>query len=186
MNIATGFIEGKNIFLRKLNMKDATQRYVKWLNDPDVLRHRGPKAYPSNMEDLKSYIRHAQNSTDLFLAICLKKDNKHIGGISLSPINFIHRTACLNIMIGDKGEWGKGYGKEAIEALTRHVFMNMNLNKLWSESPNPSFNAIVKKLGWVHEGTKRKMFLLDGEYADMECYGILKSEFKSRKPGKKT
>lgn len=174
----TGFINGENIFLRKLSMEDATEEYVRWLNDPDVLKYRGPKAYPSNMEDLREFIKIARTSKDLYLAICLKKNKKHIGGISLAPINLIHRTAGLNIMIGDKSEWGKKYGEEAVSALIKHAFMNMNLNKLWAESPNPAFNAVVKKLGWVHEGTKRKMFLLDGEYIDMECYGILKSEFK--------
>ena len=173
----TGFINGENIFLRKLTMEDATDDYLRWLNDPDILRYRSPKAYSSNIEDLRDFIKRAQISKDLFLAICLKNTGKHIGGISLTSIDFIHRTAELSVMIGEKSEWGKNYAKEAISVLTKHAFMNMNLNKLWAESPNPAFNAIVKKLIWTHEGTKRKMFLLDGEYIDVECYGILKSEF---------
>jgi len=172
----TEFINGENIFLRKLSMEDVTDNYLRWLNDPDVLRYRGKKAYPSNIEDLRDFIKLAQVSKDLFLAICLKNTSKHIGGISLTSIDFIHRTAALSIMIGEKSEWSKNYGKEAIIVLTKHAFMNMNLNRLWTQSPNPVFNAIMKKLGWIHEGTKRKMFLLDGEYVDVECYGILKSE----------
>jgi len=175
----TGFINGENIFLRKLSMEDATDNYLKWLNDPDVLRYRTRKAYSSNMEDVRDFIRNAQTSKDLFLAICLKNTGKHIGGISLTSIDLIHRTAALNIMIGEKSEWGKKYGKEAISTLTKHAFMNMNLHKLWVQSANPAFNAIMKKLDWVHEGTKRKMFLLDGEHIDVECHGILKSEFHS-------
>ena len=175
----TGFLNGENTFLRKLSMEDATDKYLGWLNDPAVLRYRTSKAYASNMEDIRDFIKCAQVSKDLFLAICLKSTNRHIGGISLAPIDFIHRAAALNIMIGEKSEWGKNYGKEAIAALSKHAFMNMNLNKLWAQSANPAFNAVVKKLGWVHEGTKRKMFLLDGEYIDVECYGILKSEFNS-------
>ncbi|MBN2121152.1 MAG: GNAT family N-acetyltransferase [Candidatus Omnitrophica bacterium] len=177
----TGFIEGKKVFLRKLSMDDATGNYLLWLNDPDVLRYRGPKAYPSNFDDLRDFIKNAQTSKDLFLAICLKSSGKHIGGISLTSVNFIHRTAELSIMIGEKSEWGKGYARDSIEALTRHAFTNMNLNKLWAESPSPAFNAAVRKLGWVHEGTKRKSFLLDGEYVDVECYGLLKSDFISSK-----
>ena len=173
------FIDGENIFLRKLSMEDATDKYLGWLNDPDVLRYRAKKDYISTMEDVRNFIKSAHASKDLFLAICLKSTKKHIGGISLAPIDLTHRTAALNIMIGEKSEWGKGYGKEAIAALTKHAFMNMDLNKLWTQSANPAFNAVVKKLGWVHEGTKRQIFLLDGKYVDVECYGILKSEFKS-------
>jgi RimJ/RimL family protein N-acetyltransferase len=172
------FIEGPRLFLRKLMLEDAAPSYVQWLNDPDVLRYRGPKGYPSNMADLRRFIKFAQSTNDLYLAICLKRNGKHIGGISLTSISSIHRTAELNIMIGDKVAWGKNYGQEAIAILMRHAFMNMNLNKLNAQSPNPAFNKTVKKLGWKKEGLKRQVFLLDGKYVDMECFGILKSEFK--------
>jgi len=34
-------------------------------------------------------------------------------------------------------------------------------------------------IGWTHEGTKRKMFRMDDDYKDVECFGILKSKFKT-------
>lgn len=175
------FIEGKDIYFRKLNSEDANEVYLSWLNDPQVLRYRAPKAYPSNMLDLKKFIEFAQSSQDLYFAICLRAGSKHIGGISLSPLNLIHRVACLNIMIGDREQWGKGIGREAVFLLTKHAFKNMNLHRLWVESPNPSFNRIVKSLGWRHEGTKREAFLVDGDYIDIECYGILNIEFQEIK-----
>lgn len=172
------FIDGHRIYLRKLSLSDVTEEYLSWLNDPEVLRYRRPKVYSSTMEDLQTFIRTAQNSQDLYLAICLQEGDKHIGGVSLTAINFVHHTADLNIMIGDKNCWGNGFGKEVVFVLSKHAFFNMGLNRLSAQSPNPAFNKIVKSLGWVHEGTKRQMFLMDGEYIDMECYGLLKSEFK--------
>ncbi len=69
-------------------MNDANENYLKWLNDPEILRHRGPKAYPSNMEDLLSFIKHAQSSKDLCLAICLKKTGKENRLAGLHPTNY--------------------------------------------------------------------------------------------------
>ena len=175
--LMSGFINGKNIYLRKLSIEDARPEYLSWLNDPEILRYRGPKAYPSNMGDLRQFLDGIQNTKDLYLAVCLRKDGRHIGGISLTAINFIHRTSEVSIMIGDKSMWGKNYSTESVAILSLHAFHNMNLNKLWAESPNSRFNAIMKKLSWVHEGTKRKMFYLDGEYVDVEFYGLLKCEF---------
>lgn len=172
-----GFLFGKNVLLRKLTADDATFEYLEWLNDPEVLRFRGQKVYPQNLVDLRQFLEGVQSARDLFLAVCLRGDGRHIGGISLSSLHFFHRTAELSLMIGDKSRWNSGLGAEAIAVLTRHAFLTMNLHKVWSESPNPAFNAVVKKLGWAHEGTKRKLFYLDGQYVDVECFGQLRPEF---------
>ena len=83
-------------------------------------------------------------------------------------------------MIGATDVWGSGYGSEAIELLTAHAFTAMGLNRLSADSPNPAFNASMKKLGWVHEGTRRKAFLVDGQFTDFECWGLLASEWMAR------
>lgn len=179
-----GFLFGKNVMLRKLTADDATADYLEWLNDPEVLRFRGQKVYPQNLVDLRQFLDGAQSARDLFLAVCLKSDERHVGGISLSSLNFFHRTAELSLMIGDKKHWNSGLGTESIAVLTRHAFHSMNLHKVWSESPNPAFNATVRKLGWKHEGTKREMFFLEGRYVDVECFGLLSGEFDAQGMGK--
>lgn len=174
----TVFIEGDLVILRPLDAADATRAYLSWLNDPAVLRFRAPKAFPSTMESLQRYIAGIPDRGDLVLAVCEKKGGRHIGNIALNSISWVHRSAELSIMIGARDTWGKGYGKEAMRLVTRHAFFNMGLNRLWAESPNPAFNAAVKSLGWVREGTKRKAFLLDGAFVDFECWSLLSAEYR--------
>lgn len=178
----TTFIETPRLNLRGLRPEDATEEYLTWLNDPDVLRFRGPKAFPYSMESLRDFLAHIGSRGDLVLAVLRKDTGQHIGNIALNTILWVHRNAELSIMIGAKEAWGLGFGKEAIYGLTRHGFYNMGLDRIWAESPNPAFNRAVKSLGWTHEGTKRRAFLLDGEYVDVECWGLLKSELISNQP----
>lgn len=175
---STAFIETPRLILRGLRPEDATDAYLGWLNDPDVLRYRGPKAFPSSRESLESYLVGLAGRGDLMLALCLKEDGRHIGNIALNTVLWVHRSAELSLMIGAKDAWGQGYGREAIHAVCRHGFLSMGLHRIWAESPNPAFNASVRALGWTREGTKRQAFLLDGELTDIECWAILKPEFK--------
>jgi RimJ/RimL family protein N-acetyltransferase len=174
---ALTFLETPRLTLRPLCPEDASEAYLSWLNDPEVLRFRGPKAFPSTMEDLQRYLASLSSRGDLALAIFLKEGRRHIGNITLNTILWVHRSAELSMMIGEKDVWGRKLGQEAIHAVCRHAFETMGLHRLWAESPNPAFNGAVKALGWTHEGTKRQAFLLDGALVDIECYAILRSEF---------
>ena len=175
--IPVAFIETTRLILRGLRPEDSTEDYLGWLNDPQILRYRGPKAFPSSLEGLKTYLESLDSRSDLMLAICLKDSGRHIGNIALNSILWIHRSAELSMMIGAKDLWGKRFGKEAIYGVCQHGFYNMGLYRIWAESPNPAFNGAVRSLGWKHEGTKRQAFLLDGELVDIDCYGLLKTEF---------
>lgn len=179
MNHPEEFIVGERIYLRKLKNEDFNERYLSWLNDTEILQWRSPKAYPSDMQDLKNFAERAKSNGDLHLAICLKDDDLHVGNISLNSIQWVHRSAELSIMVGDKSQWGQGVGSEAIKILTDHGFKNMGLNRIWAESPNPGFNKAVQKCGWTKEGLKRKAFLFNGEFIDFECYSILLEEWKN-------
>lgn len=176
---APSFLQGKTLILRPLSVDDASDAYLAWLNDAEVLRYRGPKAFPTRRADMERFLERIQGGGDLHLAICLIEGGTHVGNLSLNAINWPHGHCELSIMIGARDQWGKGLGREAIALATRHAFQSMGLRRLWAESPNPSFNAAVKRLGWVHEGTKRQAFLLEGGHVDIECWGLLKSEWKA-------
>jgi RimJ/RimL family protein N-acetyltransferase len=178
--VSSIFLTGDRLVLRSIVPEDATESYLGWLNDPEVLRFRGPKAFPSSMADLRRYLDSAPDRGDLHLAVCERVGERHIGNVSLNNILWVHRSAELSIMLGARDAWGKGYGGEAMALLADHAFRSMGLNRVWAESPNPAFNAAVRRLGWTHEGTKREAFLLDGRFVDIECFAILAREYFQR------
>jgi len=174
------FLHGERIKMSPLGPSDISESYLAWLNDPDVLRYRAPKAFPTTMPQLESWVRALPDRGDLVLSIRTNDENRHVGNISLNSILWVHRTAELAIMIGAKDVWGQGYGTEAIRLITAHAFTAMGLHRLWAESPNPAFNAAMQKLGWNHEGSKREAFLVDGAHVDFECWRLLEQEWWSK------
>jgi [ribosomal protein S5]-alanine N-acetyltransferase len=173
------FLAGKAVTLMPLGRDDASDEYLAWLNDPDVLRYRGSRVPPTTIAELERWIDGLPDRGDLVLAIRTQRERNHIGNISLNTIQWVHRSAELSIMIGAKDVWGRGYGTEAIALLTAHAFSTMGLHRLWAESPNPAFNAAMTKLAWTHEGVKREAFLLDGAYIAFECWSILEPEWRA-------
>jgi ribosomal-protein-alanine N-acetyltransferase len=172
------FLQGDRVRLRPLLPSDASDEYLAWINDPMVLRHSRRKAFPSTRADLAQFLGQLSGSGDLVLAICDARSGRHVGNIALNTIVWPFGSAEVSIMIGSKDVWGHGYGQEAIELVTGHAFRSMGLRRLWAESPNPAFNAVMEKLGWVREGVKRQAFLLDGRYVDFVCWGLLKDEYR--------
>jgi [ribosomal protein S5]-alanine N-acetyltransferase len=175
------FLAGRGVVMTPLGRADASPEYLAWLNDADVLRYRGPKAYPTTIAQLERWLDELPGRGDLTLAIRTQNERRHVGNIALNNILWVHRSAELSIMIGAKDIWGRGYGSEAIALVTAHAFSVMGLHRLWAESPNPAFNGTMRKLCWQQEGIKRDAFLLDGAFVDIECWGLLDGEWRERR-----
>lgn len=171
------FVIGNRLYLRPVRAEDVTDEYLRWLHDPETLRYSARKAFPTSLDDARAYPEAARKAGDLHLAVCTRDDGHHIGNVSLQRITWAQGSAVLSILIG--AARGNGYGAEAIELLTGHAFRSMGLRRLSAESPNPAFNAAVKRLGWTHEGRRRQALLVDGAWADLECWGILRDEYLS-------
>jgi len=122
------FLIAKEIYLRALVETDSEGQYPTWFNDAEVCRGNSHHIFPYTLEDAHAYIQEANRGRHhLILAIVTSKDDTHIGNIALDNINYISRTAELNIVIGDKSCWKKGYGKEAAKLICDHGFMSLNL-----------------------------------------------------------
>ena len=170
------FIQGRDVFLRPLIEEDYNERYLSWLNDPEVNRYSQRRFRPTPQDMLRAL----ESSKDrLHLAICLNSDNQHVGNINLGPINWLHRFAEISILVGDKEVWGRGIGSQAIYLLSRHALITMGLNRVEAGSANPGFNkAVIEKLGWIEEGCRRQRFFLDGEFLDVVLTALLRKDFQ--------
>lgn len=100
-----------------------------------------------------------------------------IGSIALS-LHLDHHRAELGYWVG-KPYWGKGYVTEAARAVMEYGFGALRLHRISAHhmSANPASGAVMKKLGMRHEGILRHHTLKNGEYHDVECYGVLATEY---------
>ena len=183
----TAFAEGRQIFLRPLERADLNERYLAWLNDPEVTRYMETGLFPTTVEDLENFYRSVGGSkSDVLLAIADKKTGQHIGNVRLGPIHWVHRRASFGILVGEKEFWGKGVGLEATVLTVEYGFYRLNLHRidLGVFAEHESAVRCYKKAGFKIEGRLRQDLFQGGEYRDRLLMGLLRSEYKPSKPGK--
>lgn len=173
------FLETEKTGLRPLTVADATDEYLKWMNDNEVTRGLETGIFPTTKESLVSFVERTTGSKDnVFLAIIDKSSGKHIGNIKLGNINWVHRHGELGILIGDKNAWGKGFGTDACQLLVEYAFGKLNLNKVWLAvfSNNLSAIKVYKRLNFVEEGRLQQHVFSEGKFEDK----ILMSVFNNK------
>lgn len=110
------------IKIQILDLNNFSSDYLMWMNDLEVHKYTEQKYKKHTIKDLKKFIVEKNKSNDEFLyGIFLSNNNKHIGNIKLGPIYHYHKTAYISYFIGDKNEWGKGYGSLAIKMILKEA-----------------------------------------------------------------
>lgn len=159
----------QNLYLRQLTVEDITQAYVDALNDPEVVRLTEARHFEWNHESVAEYVERSNvEGESLLFGVFLKSSDKHIGNIRLSNFSKQHHRVELGIMIFDKSQWGKGYGREALIAVTDYVFGVLKLHRLCADyyAVNTASARMFEKAGFKIEGVFRDHFFLDGDYVD--------------------
>jgi RimJ/RimL family protein N-acetyltransferase len=79
--------------------------------------------------------------------------------------------------------WNRGFATEAARALLDFGFNRLRLHRIVAEHcvENPASGRVIQKLGMRHEGTLRSHFVKNGEFHDLEVYGILDAEWSSQR-----
>jgi ribosomal-protein-alanine N-acetyltransferase len=172
-------IETQRLVLRTLTPADVTDRYVSWLEDPQVTRYLEVRFHRQSPDSVRAYVEQMNASPDtLLLGIFTRDGDTHIGNIKLGPIDRHHERAEVGIMIGDRGSWGRGYAGEAIKALTGHAFDHLGLHKVSCGlyADNEGSRRAFLKAGWFEEGRRREHWSCDGRRQDDVQMGCLRGE----------
>ena len=159
--------------------------YISWFNDPEVTRYNSHGLFPYTKEQAEKFWEGIDNRTNIVFAILAKdldSGEDHIGNCSLDNIDWINRSACFNIVIGNKNYWKKGIGAMCLEFLLEHAFMKLNLFRVWTGAAevNVGMIRVAIKSGMEIEGLFRRATYLNGKYYDIREYGILKDEWERR------
>ncbi len=166
-------LQGERIYLRRLTENDASEDYVRWMNDPEVNQYLESRFYTHTIESTKAFIRSVSNDNNYQFGIFDKKIDKHIGNIKIGSINQYHRYADIGFLIGEKDYWGKGIATEAIKLATDFAFNTLKLHKLWGGLYSPNIGSLraFQKNGYVQEGVKKSHYLSNGVFVDDIMFG---------------
>ena len=172
-------LESERLILRPWEESDCSD-LQEGLNNLEVSKWLAFVPYPYTLRDARAFINITKNTNDYEFAIVLKKENKVIGGTSLSNISVVHKTAGGGIWISQK-YWGKGYGKEAFGKRIEFAFANLNLRKLENGyfAGNEKSFKMQESFGYKKEGIRRKKYICmaTGKVEDEYLTGLLKEEW---------
>jgi len=169
------YLCGNRIYLREVRETDVNDDYYMWLNDPEVNRYLETRYSVQSKEMIKKYVLDKQsNPNELFFAICLIDNDRHIGNIKLGPINWIHRKADVSLFVGAKDLWGQGYASEAISLVSSHAFNTLGLYKLKAGAYADNVGSIkaFKKCGFRKEGDLKDDVFCEGGKMDSVVLGL--------------
>lgn len=175
------FLESDKIYLRDVDLTDVNDTYCKWMNDPEINQYMETRFYLQNKASIMEIVKkHKDKSDEPFFAICLKKNNKHVGNIKLGPINYCHQTADISYFIGERSCWGLGIASEAIKLVVQFGFFTLALKKISAGTyySNSGSQAVLKKNGFSLEGRLRShVSLMEGQREDCLIWGLLADEY---------
>jgi diamine N-acetyltransferase len=175
-------ISGKRVRLRALEKNDLPAA-VTWLNDPEVTENLLTDT-PLSMDMEEIWYRKMLESPveEHVLAIEMKAQDgwRLIGTTAFHHVDWKNRIGEYGIMIGEKNQWGKGFGYEATLLMLRYGFNTLNLNKvfLYAIETNNRGLHVYEKAGFVHEGRLRQDIHKNGRYLDVFVMSVLRNEWK--------
>jgi ribosomal-protein-alanine N-acetyltransferase len=181
------FILCDGFYLRGLREQDLSGRWFQWFNDPGTTRFQNKGYVPNTLHAQRTYFERVQSSKeDIVLAIVDEASDRHVGNVGLHAIDWIHRSAVLGIVIGEREFLGRGWGRQAWAAITRYAFETINLNKVCAsvfEGNEPSMKCALAS-GYEVEGTQKKQIYKNGDYRDLVWLGITHDRWTRLNEGK--
>lgn len=175
-------ISGKIVYLRAMELDDM-EMYRDMINDDYISQMVVGWSFPVSKKEQFDWYNRVISSENKRFTICLKENDKPVGMVTLTDIDYINRTALHGIKLHPSCPQGKGIATDAVMTLMELAFNQMNLNRLdgsWLVY-NTGSKRLYERCGWREEGIKRSAIYRNGEYHDMAVSGILKEEFLAAK-----
>jgi len=103
-----------------------------WRSDRQIIEQLGAPFRFINQEtdDAWFALYLGSRTNNVRLAIVCKRDNKTVGAVYLTGIDWVARSAEFSIWIGCKDHQGKGAGKIATREILNHAFNDLGLNRI--------------------------------------------------------
>jgi ribosomal-protein-alanine N-acetyltransferase len=166
--MTSAVIAGERLCLCPFTESDITADYIRWLNDPEVVRFSNQRFRRHDEKSCLAYLRTFADSDNLFLAVHLADDKRLIGTMT-AYVSSHHGTADMGLLIGECGLWGQGFGLEAWTLLLNHLLQVRRLRKITAGTLrcNLGMTRIMERSGMRMEAVRSQQELVDGETQDV-------------------
>ena len=151
--------------------------------DAAVTEHL-PYATWQSLEDAQAWFVRMQtlaaSGTAQQLVVERVGEARVIGSVLLFQFDEASARLELGYVLG-RAHWRLGLAREALQAVCSHLFGARGVRRIEAEvnPANLASNALLRALGFVHEGLLRKRWVAKGMAYDTNLYACLADEWKA-------
>ena len=193
-NVNNKTIETEHLMIRPSRWEDLDTFY-EWELLPEVTKFFSIRDNQSKEDVVRKYVADSDDPKARQFTICLKagtpsaqgaqgapntpeSGDRMIGRIVLSDIEDEWKAEVWRIYIADTGLRGRGLGKEAMLAMMKYCFEELNLKRLYLDhyTGNPA-SFLYQSLGFKYEGVLRDNCRKNGRLYDVHLMSMLASEY---------
>lgn len=170
----------ERLTLRQPNRTDAAD-FLVFRGDPYVQRYNGPVI--TTLGEVQAQIEEAlveyNDQEGITWAVTVRDSDTAIGHFGLHRLSRYHRRAEAGYDLA-RAYWGHGMATEALRAILKFGFMQMNLHRIYANTIADNYESVrlLERLGFQREGTQREFSWEDDHtFHDSAIYGLLRREF---------
>lgn len=176
-------LKGELVRLSAVDPEEFSKAFTHWRRDSEFMRLiDSSEVMLRSQKDSQKWIEKEledQEVNQYMFTIRTLAEDKLLGDIGLSVVNWMSRDAFVGLGIGERDFWGRGYGTDVMKVILRYAFMEINLRRVTLSvfEYNPRAVRSYEKAGFVHEGRMRQFLNREGKRWDMLFMGILRDEW---------
>jgi RimJ/RimL family protein N-acetyltransferase len=168
-----------SIVLAPLTEADS-ETLFKWINDRDLVVLSAPYK-PVSESQHNAWFQSVLKRPDAYIfGIRTVDESQLVGSCQLHSISQVHRSAELQIRIGDSASRGRGYGTDAVRALQQFAFSDLDLHRIQLSvfATNAAAVHVYEKTGFKKEARMREAAFIEGRFIDVLVMGILRTDWR--------
>jgi [ribosomal protein S5]-alanine N-acetyltransferase len=149
-----------------------------YASDPEVVRYLnwGVSTKEETLDFIQRTIEHGKATPRLVyeFAVTLRNPARLIGGCKLEVVHPDSLEAEIGYVLA-KEHWGKGYGTEAVCALTTYGLNELHMHRLIAlcDPANLASQRVLEKAGFLYEGLLREYRWFRDRWWDFRLYAIV-------------
>ncbi|BBN63445.1 MULTISPECIES: GNAT family N-acetyltransferase [Pseudomonas] len=170
--------ELRDYVLRKIRPEDVHSVFA-GLSHPDVIAHYGVfyQTLDATAEQMQWYERLVSERRGIWWGIAKNSDDQLVGACGFNDWRPDDRSIELGYWLSP-GYWKRGIMRRALPHILRHAFTHMGIHRVHAdvEPENPASFYLLRKLGFVHEGTLRDVEYKDDGYVSLHQLSLIKTD----------
>lgn len=161
-------IEGERVVLRR-HVPGNLAAFRRWYADPEVARLTRYQDGPMRPDEIERFFTARALGTDsMAMGIHVRATNRLIGSCAFSQLDPDNGSVLFHITIGERDQWGHGYGTEATALMVDHAFGTLGLHRVALAVFEFNERAIraYRRVGFRLEGRAREAIRREGRRWD--------------------